>query len=52
MKDVFKKLAGRVSDTVENMMDRVNPERIHLDCGGITVQASGDMAKEEVACSP
>ncbi len=34
MKDVFKKLAGRVSDTVENMMDRVNPERIHLDCVG------------------
>ena len=34
MKQVFKELAGKGLDIVENMMDRVNPERIHLDCVG------------------
>jgi hypothetical protein len=34
MKNIFKALADRASDILENMMDRVNPEKVYLDCWG------------------
>ena len=34
MKTIFKALADRASDILENMMDRVNPEKVYLDCWG------------------
>ena len=34
MKNIFKALADRASDMLENMMDRVNPEKVYLDCWG------------------
>lgn len=34
MRQVFKVLADRASDILEDMMDRVNPEKVYLDCWG------------------